>query len=170
MTCLVFASAATGAFAQDFAREGLYAQVNGVAAIDAFDGIDSDVFETGFGAAGRLGFRMSPNLAVEGLLEYSGDFSDGPFDLTSTLFLANARYFFLTDRFQPYAALGLGGQIANADPGPDEGAFAARFAGGADYYVSESWGVTGEFAWNQATGDLDDLNYISLGFGAFFRF
>jgi len=167
---LALALSATAATAQDFARSGLYGQLNGVASFEAFDGLD-DGLDTGLGVAGRLGYRMTPNIAVEGLVEYSGDFSDiSGLDLTSTLFLANARYYFLTDRLQPYAALGLGGQVFHIDPGPDEGAFAVRFAGGLDYYISESWGVTGEFAYNLATGDLDDLNYTSLGFGAFLRF
>ncbi|HEU4428815.1 MAG TPA: porin family protein [Myxococcota bacterium] len=168
---LALALGATGAAAQDFARSGLYGQVNGVATFESFDGVPSSGLDTGIGASGRLGFRMTPNIAVEGLVEYSGDFSDiSGLDLTSTLFLANARYYFLTDRIQPYAALGLGGQIFHIDPGPDEGAFAVRFGGGLDYYISETWGLTGEFAYNVATGDLDDLNYMSLGWGAFFRF
>jgi hypothetical protein len=170
ITC-VLALCATAAAAQDFARTGMYAQVNGVATFESFDGVPSSALDTGLGVAGRLGFRMTPNIAVEGLVEYSGDFSDvSGLDLTSTLFLANARYYFLTDRVQPYAALGLGGQTFHIDPGPDEGAFAVRFGGGLDYYLSEAWGLTGEFAYNLATGDLEDLNYMSLGFGAFFRF
>jgi opacity protein-like surface antigen len=168
---LMLALGATAAAAQDFARTGMYAQLNGVAAIESFDGVPSSALDTGLGVAARLGFRMTPNIAVEGLVEYSGDFSDvGGFDLTSTLYLANARYYFLTDRLQPYAALGVGGQNFNASPGPDEGAFAVRFGGGLDYYISESWGLTGEFAYNLGTGDLDELNYMSLGWGAFFRF
>jgi len=171
VTCLVFATAATGAFAQDFARSGLYGQVNGVASFESFDGLSSSGLDTGLGVSGRLGYRMTPNIAVEGLFEYSGDFSDiSGLDLTSTLFLANARYYFLSDRIQPYAALGVGGQTFHIDPGPDEGAFAVRFGTGLDYYISENWGLTGEFAYNLATGDLDDLNYMSLGWGAFFRF
>jgi len=167
----VLALGATAAAAQDFARSGMYGQLNGVASFESFDGAPSGLFDTGIGAAGRLGFRMTPNFAFEGLVEYSGDFSDvSGFDLTSTLVAANARYYFLTERVQPYAALGMGGMFANASPGPDEGAFAVRFGGGLDYYISESWGLTGEFAYNLATGDLDDLNYMTLGWGAFLRF
>ena len=165
------AFSASAALAQDYAREGMYGQLNGVAAFESFDGAPSDLFDTGIGASGRIGFRMTPNIAVEGMVEYSGDFVDfGGFELTSTLLTANGRYYFLTDRAQPYLTTGIGWGFVNTDVTSDESGFVLRFGGGLDYYISESWGLTGEFAYNLATGDLDDFNYMSLGWGVFLRF
>lgn len=157
--------------AQDYDRSGMYAQLNGVAGFESFDGAPSGLFDTGLGAAGRLGFRTSPQFAVEGLVEYSGDFVDvGGLDLSATLIAANARYYLLTDRVQPYLSTGIGWGFANTNVTSDESGFVVRFGGGLDYYISESWGLTGEFAYNLATGDLDDFNYMTLGWGAFLRF
>ena len=163
--------AASAAVAQDFARSGLYAQFNGVANFESFDDFSSSSIDTAVGVGGRFGFRLAPNFAVESMVEWSGDFVDccGT-DLTSTLVTMNGRYYVLTDQWQPYATLGLGWGFADINPGPSEDGFVLRFGGGLDYYLSESWGLTAEFAYNLATGDLDDFNYMSLGWGAFIRF
>ncbi len=167
----LLALGASAAVAQDYSRPGMYGQLNGVASFESFDGAPGGLFETGLGAAGRVGFRTSPQFAVEGLVEYSGDFVDiGGLDLTSTLVAANARYYVLTERVQPYLATGIGWGFANTNVTSDESGFVVRFGGGLDYYMSESWGLTGEFAYNLATGDLDDFNYMTLGWGAFLRF
>jgi Outer membrane protein beta-barrel domain len=167
----LLALGASAAVAQDYSRPGMYGQLNGVASFESFDGVPSSVLETGLGASGRIGYRTSPQFAFEGLVEYSGDFIDiGSFDLTSTLVAANARYYVLTERAQPYLAVGAGWGFANTNAFPDESGFVVRFGGGLDYYLSESWGLTGEFAYNLATGDLDDFNYMTLGWGAFLRF
>jgi len=165
--------AATPVLAQvsDYARSGMYAQVNGVASFESFDGAPSGLFDPAVGASGRLGFRMSPEFAVEGIVEYSGDFVDASgIDLSATLLSANARYYLLTGRVQPYVTTGVGWGFANTNLGSDESGFVGRFGGGLDFYVSESWGLTGEFAYNVASGDIDGLNYTTLGWGAFLRF
>ncbi|HEY8120438.1 MAG TPA: porin family protein [Myxococcota bacterium] len=163
---------ASAAFAQDYDRSGMYAQLNGVASFESFDNAPSGLFDTGIGASGRFGFRMSPQFAVEGMVEYSGDFVKefGGVDLSSTLIGANARYYLMTNRVQPYLTSGVGWGFASTNVTSDESGFVARFGLGLDYYFSESWGLTGEFAYNLATGDLDDFNYMTLGWGAFFRF
>ncbi len=162
---------ASAAVAQDYSRPGMYGQLNGVASFESFDGAPSGLFDTGLGASGRIGFRTSPKFAVEGLVEYSGDFVDfAGLDLTSTLIAANARYYVLTERVQPYLATGIGWEFVSTNVASDESGFVVRFGGGLDYYISESWGLTGEFAYNLATGDIDDFNYMTLGWGAFLRF
>jgi opacity protein-like surface antigen len=155
----------------DYARSGMYAQLNGVASFESIDGAPSGLFDTGIGASGRVGFRMSPHFAVEGSVEYSGDFVEpSGFDLSVTLLSANARYYVLTDRVQPYVTTGVGWGLANTNLTSDESGFVGRFGGGLDFYFAESWGLTGEFAYNVASGDIDGLNYMTLGWGAFLRF
>jgi hypothetical protein len=163
--------AASGAVAQDFDRSGLYAQLNGVTNFESFDNISSSFFDTAVGVGGRVGFRLAPHFAVESMVEWSGDFSDvSGLDLTTTLVAMNGRYYILTDQWQPYVSVGMGWGFWQVDPGPSENGFVARFGGGLDYYFSETWGLTGEFAYNVSTGDVDEFNYMSLGWGVFMRF
>jgi Outer membrane protein beta-barrel domain len=162
---------ASAAIAQDYSRPGMYAQLNGTANFESFDNVPSDFFDTAVGVGGRLGFRMSPNLAVEGLVEWTGDFADVPgVDLTTTLLAMNGRYYVMTDQWQPYLALGLGWGFADTNFTSSEDGFVARFGGGLDFYMSETWGLTGEFAYNVSTGDLEEFNYMTLGWGVFMRF
>jgi hypothetical protein len=155
----------------DYGRSGMYAQLSGVASFESFDGAPGGLFDTGIGASGRVGFRMSPQFAVEGMVEYSGDFVDASgIDLSATLLAANARYYMLTDRVQPYVTTGVGWGFANTNLISDESGFVGRFGGGLDFYISGSWGLTGEFAYNVASGDIDGFNYMTLGWGAFVRF
>lgn len=170
----LFLALGSAAHAQDFARIGTYGQLNGVASIDNFDGVPSSAFDTAIGVSARLGYRFNPNLAVEGQVEYSGDFACCGADLTATVVTLNARYYLMTERVQPYVMAGLGGAFGSFDaPGfgsADDSGFAIKFGGGLDYYLSESWGLTGEFAYNIGTGDMDNFDYFGIGWGAFVRF
>jgi opacity protein-like surface antigen len=165
---------ASAAFAQDYDRGGLYAQLNGVAAFENFDDFPSSVTDTAIGVSGRLGFRLNPRFAVESQVEYTGDFVDGSGDISATVITLNGKFYFLTDQLQPYALAGLGGAFGTIDPpGPgsaDDGGFAVKFGGGLDFYFTERLGVMFEAAYNVGTGDLDDFSYTSLGWGAFYRF
>lgn len=163
-----FALAAQSALAQDFARPGAYAALNGVTAIETIDGDGTTEVATGLGA--RLGYRLSPQLAVEGLVDWSGDFANGPFDLTSTTITGNVKFYLAQDQLQPYLLAGIGTQIADTNVGDSESAFAARVGGGFDYYLSERFGLLGEVAYTIPTGDLDGLDYVSVGWGVFYRF
>jgi opacity protein-like surface antigen len=170
--CILFAAclalAAQSASAQDYARPGAYASLNGVTSIETIDGDGRT--DVGTGVSGRLGYRFSPQLAVEGQVDWSGDFVDGPFDLTSTTVTANAKFYLAHQQVQPYLLAGIGAQIGDDDFGPSESAFAARVGGGLDFYLSERFGLLGEVAYVIPTGDLDGFDYVSIGWGAFYRF
>jgi len=155
----------------DYGRPGMFAQLGGVASFESFDGAPAGLFDTGIGASGHIGFRLSPEFAIEGMVEYSGDFVDASgIDLSATLLAANARYYMLPGRVQPYVTTGIGWAFASTNLISDESGFVSRFGGGLDFYIAESWGLTGEFAYNLATGDLDGLDYMALGWGVFVRF
>ncbi len=160
--------------AQDYDRSGMYGQLNGVASFDSIDGVPSSALDTAIGVSGRIGYRFSPRLAFEGQLEYSGDFACCGADITATVVTANGKFFVMTERAQPYLLWGLGGAFGSFSiPGfgsAKDSGFAVKIGGGLDYYVSESWGLTGEVAYNIGTGDLEDFNYIAIGWGAFLRF
>lgn len=159
---------AQSALAQDFARSGPYGALNGVTSIETFNG--DGTTEVATGVAGRLGLRLSPQLAVEAQGDWSGDFAEGPFDLTSTTVTGNLKWYLAQEQFQPYLLAGIGAQIADTNASSSETAFAARVGGGLDYYLSENFGVLGEVAYTIPTGDLDGLDYVSVGWGLFYRF
>lgn len=172
VSLMVVASAAS---AQDYGRPGLYAALNGTASFDSIDGVDSDFLDNGIGVSGRVGYRFNPRLAAEGQIDWSGDFIDccGA-DLTETMYTVNGKFFLMTDRLQPYGLLGMGYGTVDADlPGGssvDEGGFAVKFGAGVDFYISESFGLMLEAAYNLGTGDLEEFNYTGLGWGLFVRF
>jgi opacity protein-like surface antigen len=171
---LTSAFVASAALAQDYDRAGMYGQLNGVAAIDNFDGVPSSALDTAIGVSGRIGYRLDPRLAVEGQIEYSGDFIGSGADLTATLVTVNGKFYFLQDQIQPYALAGIGGAFGHVDiPGlgsDEENAFVVKFGGGLDFYLNDQWGLAFEAVYNLGTGDFDDLDYTSIGWGAFYRF
>lgn len=173
LALLVLVLVASSASAQDYGRPGLYAGVNGVAAFDSIDGVPGDLLDNGIGASGRVGYRFMPMIAGELQVEYSGDFIDccGA-DLSETLVTVNGKVYFLQQRFQPYALVGLGGGFVDTSGlgGLDESGFVAKVGGGLDFYINESFGVMFDAVYNIGTGDLDEFNYTSLGWGLFVRF
>ena len=162
---LVLAGAAS---AQDFARPGAYASLSGVTSIETIDADGRT--DVGTGVSGRLGYRFSPQLALEGQADWSGDFAEGPFDLTSTTVTLNAKYYLAQRQVQPYLLAGIGAQIADTNLSRSESAFAARVGGGLDFYLNERLGLLAEAAYVIPTGDLDGFDYVSVGWGVFYRF
>ena len=170
---------AQGALAQDYARSGLYATLNGVSAFDNFDNTGPADFDTGIGVSGRVGMRFSPYFSAEGQVEYSGAFDEthtSGIDIASTLLAVNARFFPLTGQIQPYLLAGMGWAFMDADGlggGIDdsESGFMPRFGGGLDWYFSQNIGLELEGVYNVAVSDdIDDLSYFTLGWGVFYRF
>ena len=172
---LLIVLSAAAALAQDYSRPGLYGQLNGVVSFDSFDGVPSGTLDSPIGVSARLGYRFDPRLALEGQVEYSGDFVDccGA-DLTSTFITLNGKFYVMQEQIQPYLMAGLGGGFVSASASgfgsADDSGFAVKAGGGLDFYVTESFGLNFEAAYNVGTGDLDDFNYTSLGWGAFLRF
>jgi opacity protein-like surface antigen len=162
------AFAAHGASAQDFARPGPYLTLNGVTAIETID--RDGRTDAGIGVSGRIGYRVSPLLAVEAQSDWSGDFVDGPLDLTSTTLTANAKVYLAQQRLQPYLLAGIGAQIADTNVSQSDTAFTARVGGGLDYYLSDRVGLTAEAAYVIPTHELHGFDYVSVGWGVFYRF
>jgi opacity protein-like surface antigen len=161
---------AQSAFAQamDYGRPGMYGAIHLVYGIETFDDVPD--FDNSVGVGGRFGYRFDPHFAAEGLIEYSGEFERGGLDVTSTLFVGQGKYYILTDQFQPYVLAGVGFGNADTNVSGDDNSFVFRFGGGMDFYLTRNIGLLGELVYNVTTGDQDDLRYLSLGFGAFYRF
>ena len=172
---LLVLSAATPAFAQDYARPGFSVAAGVSAAFEDFD-TDGSNFDdaAAFTAAG--GYRFTKNFGVEGRFEqttdFDGDFGPADVDVSMWTLTANAQFFILTGQFQPYVIGGLGIEEATVDVNPggddDETDAVWRLGIGMDSYVTPNFVIGAEAAYNFGTNDLDDLDYWTLT--ALFRY
>lgn len=170
LVCILFA--ATPAFAQDYAREGFSVGGGVSAAIENFDE-DGGFDDTG-AVSGFVGYRFLPHfgadLRFEQTFDFEADTAIGDIDVDIWSLTANAQYFFLTEQFQPYVIGGLGIAEANVS-GPfdgDETDPVVRLGFGLDSYVTPSFVIGAEAAYNFGTNDLDDFDYWTLS--ALFRY
>jgi hypothetical protein len=79
----------------------------------------------------------------------------------------------LARRFQPFATVGFGYLTFDLPPGVDvdDWDFAGRFGGGLDVYVTRYIVISVDATYVlPVTDDLEDLNYLSVGWGVVFRF
>jgi opacity protein-like surface antigen len=131
-----------------------------------------------WGFHARAGYRFLDFLAVEGLYEYANDFGDeidenNRYNLQTNVFTANLKAIAPLGRVQPYLGGGAGfmrpqqsrvGVFQNFDW--DEYAFAGRVNGGLDVYLTPQLSLGADANWVIPTDDLEDLEYISVNFGA----
>ena len=154
----------------DYARTGVYVGLGGLGAIENFG---AGGFSNGGGVNARVGYRLLPNLAAEGMFEWVGGFSLGPVDLDAWSLTANAKAFLTTGQIQPYLLVGIGVSQAELEAfgvSVDATDFVARLGGGVDFYLTESWVLDLEVAYILPTGDIDGTDYISIGAGVQYRF
>jgi opacity protein-like surface antigen len=163
--------------ASQYARPGFYIGAGGLYAVEDFDNTFGLDFENGPGFNGRLGYRLHPHFAVEAMIERvdAFDLEDFDRDINTWTGTLNGKFFALTERFQPYGLLGIGAMRAEANlPGSSNDVhdtdFAFRLGGGLDSYMTENWLVNLEISYVHPTGDVDDINYYSLGGGIQYRF
>ncbi len=190
---LASAAQAGGArrFAQgdgDYGRSGLYVGggiVGGFTTrlegqLTEIPGVDNVEVDPSFGLAGRLGARITPHLALEAHYEWMEDFEtsvDGTeiAETRTQALTGDVKGYLSTGRVQPYLSAGLGFLHAKSDDPvttfqKTDTDFAARFGGGVDFYLSENIGLSLDTSYVVPTGDVEDLDYVSVGAGVFFRF
>ena len=170
---LLIASVPLAASAEnDFGRSGPYLK-GGVAA--AFDGSSFlGEVDTGVGFAFVGGYRMSKWLALEGQYSWLGNTDVSFLGSTSTAkrwdATANLRAS-LSGRFQPYAVIGVGySSFESSTFGTTRGGFASRWGGGLDAYITNHLALYIDATYMWLTGDVENLNYVTLGAGAMLRF
>jgi hypothetical protein len=79
----------------------------------------------------------------------------------------------LARRFQPFATVGFGYLEVDVPSGvdSDDWDFVARFGGGLDVYVTRNIAISVDATYVlPVTEDLEDLDYLSVGWGVLFRF
>jgi opacity protein-like surface antigen len=152
---------------EDFSRPGAYMGIGLALGVDAWDGVDLD---TPIGIDVLLGYRATPNMAVEAEIEYLNGFEpDGAPSLDALTATANLKAYLPMDRFQPFALVGMG-MTTYWISSFSETAFSMRFGGGADYYLSENISLGVKIDYVLMTGDLDGADYVGFAFGAQYHF
>lgn len=161
----------------DFARSGAYLGLYGVKSYEEFHTSNNGVHAGNgdYGIGGKLGYRITPNIAVEGIAENIKGFrmSDGKVDSDMDLlnFGIMGKYYLMTDRIQPYLLAGAG--VARSDVRhfsyDNDGGF-LRGGIGADVYITSNFALFGEANYNRMMGGVSDLHHIDLQLGLMFRF
>jgi opacity protein-like surface antigen len=170
----------------DYSRTGVYIGAEGVVGVASKieDGVQHATglkgrVDAAFGVNGRIGYRLHPRVAVEGEFEWI----DG-FDFTvennkkkvrgDTWFASgNVKGYVMTGRFQPFVLVGAGFYHAKYDVlgSRVSGGDAALRAGlGFDAYLTEHVAIAFDAQYVLPFGEVDDLDYTSVGAGLQYRF
>ena len=160
----------------DFSSPGLYAGLGFAVGFENFDPGFIDM-GTPVGFDSWLGYRVIPNLAAELELGYLNGFEPDGVPSSAGLdvlaFTGNLKAYLLTGRVQPFVLVGIGlTDFIVSAPGLSEHEtdFAARFGGGIDVYLTESFALQVKTSYMLTTRDLDGLDYVDLTFGGQIRF
>lgn len=176
------------AWSQQWSRPGPYIGVAGDVAfttkaedeLEDATGIPIDV-DPSLGLHARLGYRFGPRFAAEAHYEWVSGFDVSAFginalEIDGSTVTADAKVFLATERIQPFLLVGVGAAFAEvkdtigAGFSIDESDFAARFGGGLDLYLTENVALDFDASYVLPTGDLEDFDYVSLGWGLLYRF
>lgn len=192
VAALLLSGVATPASAaDDFARIGPYVAVGGTFAhyTQVDDEVEDELFALGYivdvdiddplGLNAQAGYRAHSNFAVEAEFEWLADAEievagiGTGIDLQSYVFTANAKGYILTGRIQPHLLVGVGAMASELDAAgisEDESGFAARFGGGIDIYLSPNFYLDLGIDYVLPTGDVENLDFLSFGWGFGYRF
>jgi hypothetical protein len=199
---LAYVITASAVFAQDFARVGPYVGGGFAFGVENISGGKASIrgqevslsADSSAGLDMRGGYRLLPNIAVEGDLqffafdlnaEHSQD-NEHFATLDTVTFMANGKAYPLTGRVQPYGLFGFGLLYAASDQehrhseSQNDAAFALRFGGGIDIYATPKVLINVECTYVLPTSDLHfgdsgqgrgiDLSFIPIVVGAQYRF
>lgn len=157
----------------DYGRTGVYIGGGMGFGFEQFEGTDGLNIGTGVGGDLWAGYRFHPNVAAELQLEYLDRFDLGPIEGNALTFTGNLKGYLTTGRVQPFAVVGAG--VTRAEfklfgSSASETDFSARFGGGLDCYVTERVSLGAAASYVLTTGSIDGFDYVSLVFGAQYRF
>jgi opacity protein-like surface antigen len=143
-----------------------------------------------FGVNGRAGYRCHRRFSAEVELEWLDGFEGELFDSTlgkiatfeaePWVFTFNTKGYLLTGRYQPFLLLGAGVMTADFETRDTQALgladsfhqtnFVMRFGGGIDLYATKHVVVSVEADYVLPFGNLDPLDYLSIGLGFQYRF
>lgn len=144
------------------------------------------------GFNGRVGYRchrrFSAEVETEWLHGFDADLTQPGVDQLAhveydpVVVTTNVKGYFLTGRYQPFLLLGAGAMTAETklrDPvglaftgldSESDTAFAMRFGGGIDLYATKNAVVSLDVDYVLPFGNLDALDYVTIGWGFQYRF
>jgi opacity protein-like surface antigen len=145
-----------------------------------------------FGFNGRVGYRchrrFSAEVEVEWLDGFKSDLTQPGFDQLAKVdyepivVTTNVKGYLLTGRYQPFLLVGAGAMTADMklrEPvglaftglnSESDTAFVMRFGGGIDLYATENVVLSVDADYVLPLGNLDALDYITIGWGIQYRF
>jgi len=143
-----------------------------------------------FGFKGQAGFRCHPRISAEVDVEWLDGFDGTVFlsslgetvsvDFEPVVVTTNMKGYLLTGRYQPFVLFGGGAMIVEVtakdqsglgirDTRTQRGAV-LRYGSGIDFYATEQIVLTLGVDYLQPFGDVEDLDYVSVGWGLRYRF
>ncbi len=157
---------------------------------DALGGPVNVSVDDSLGINGRIGYRFhrhfSAEVQAEWLDGFEADVSVPGFgkiagvDLEPWVVTGNVKGHLLTGRYQPFLLVGLGVMTAKAKVRDTVGLglsaserltdFTTRFGAGVDLYATEKVVFSVGADYVLPIGDLDDADYVSVGWGLQYRF
>ncbi len=172
-----------------YARNGIYVGLAGAVGVDvaAKDELENqlrarvDVKEA-IGLQFHLGYRFHPRIAAEYQFEWITDadidiegvpFGTAALKLERWTNTANAKAYLGTGSVQPFLLVGLGlmhVEVDGSGVSEKEHGFAARFGGGLEVYATEHIVIDVNASYVLPAGDVDDFDYVSVGWGFLVRF
>jgi opacity protein-like surface antigen len=140
-----------------------------------------------FGFKSQAGYRCHPRFSAEVDVEWLDGFDGSAFengagkvatiDFEPVVVTTNLKAYALTGRYQPYALVGGGMMTVKVKTKDALGTdtetatnVAMRFGGGLDFYATEHVVLTLGVDYVLPFGDLEDLDYVSIGWGLRYRF
>jgi len=164
----------------DYHRRGPYVGLAGSWGVEKFDDANDLNIEDSAGVNARVGYHALSWLSVEAQGEYLPkfeiDFGPDTGDLAVWMAGANLRLNLPTDLIQPYALLGggyMGADLSGADAGDRDydghGGF-GRVGGGVEFYFWPFLALDLGLTYVIPAGDVQDLDVLSIHWGALYRF
>lgn len=164
----------------DYNRKGVYLELAGTWGVEKFQDTNDVNVDDAVGVNGRVGYRALPWLSGELQAEWVPDFhvdADGDVGNLDLLLLGgNVRLNMPTGLIQPYLIAGGGymdasltGTGNNASSQEGNGAF-ARLGGGMEFYFWPFLAADLGIAYVIPTDDVNKLDFISITWGAMYRF
>jgi hypothetical protein len=182
---------------EPFARRGWLLGAAGTFAVPtAVDARESDLqnldptaslsVDDGFGMSGWGGFRCHRFAAAALEVEWIDSFDSatsavvqgvpvGTIDTQTVTVTSNLKGYYWTGRYQPFLQFGAGVMTASGDSpvmaaSIDDADFALRMGGGIDVFATENVVLNLGFDYVLPLGDVENLDYLSIGWGLEYRF
>ncbi|MGH0035589.1 MAG: outer membrane beta-barrel protein [Myxococcota bacterium] len=158
-----------------FDRPGPFVGLDFSYGYEDFDKDDVDVDDS-LGFSVYLGQRIDSHFSVGLRWEFMSEFETSK-DATSSevethTLMGTGRFYLLTQRIQPFLAVGFGLVHVRDDDGlfDDGNAFGVQAGGGLDFYLTDHVVLGAGAGYVVPATDLDDVRYVSIHGGVMYRF